>query len=160
MNMEPVRSYETLTHLHKTTMRHAPEDRQHLPILKFRIIPFFALFYSFLPSLNLPFFLRLLLFQCPDLRNSAYRHLGTVYANPTLVSKETCLSGPSALSHSVINVCQNVGLISFRTTESNLVASARTSLITPLYDTHPGPSSLTKPPPRTSPLRRLDAKHS
>jgi hypothetical protein len=45
---------------------------------------------------------------------------------------------------------RSVGLISLKAWESNLVALARNSLITSLYDTHPRPSSLTKPPPRTS----------
>lgn len=45
---------------------------------------------------------------------------------------------------------RSVVLISLEALESNLVALARNSLITSLYDTHPRPSSLMKPPPRTS----------
>lgn len=140
-------------------MRHTPGGLKYIIILKFRIILCSSLFSPFYLHQTFPLLLRLFLFQCPDLLKSAHRHLGTLRQR-TDVRKEPCLSGQSTLSHYVMKVRQRASLISLTNTESNLVASSRTSLITPLYDTHPGPSSLTKPPPRTSPLRRLDAKHS
>ena len=127
INTKDVRSFTIKSiYLHWTTTCHTPGGLNILLFLSFAIFLGASLSVPFCLHQSFPLLLRLLLFQCPDLLKSAHRHLGTVYASELLQGKiHACQVNQH--SRTAINVRQKAGLISFRNTESNLVASSRTS---------------------------------
>jgi hypothetical protein len=90
---------------------------------------------------------------------TVHQHLTQLRLGSLLISNSLRSLTPKDLANHLHNqhsvalsqLCtKSAGPISLKAWESNLVALARNSLITSSYDTHPRPSSLTKPPPRTS----------